>query len=403
MRKWILLPLILCLTACGEHKTTSTIDSSYYNKIVEEALNNFKTDNIDKYTADELNKLKEKIESKDNYEVDITDQVQPLINYLDNNLIGQYMEEKYKDFFDNGYNNEVDVNLDELGIQYDPDSNKHMDTCNILASDIYDFITDNDVYRSLDWTENKEALHKLYDIDKLYLSLPKRYRNLVEGREALNYALNTVGGNIDTNFDVDKYIENIDNEPESGDEELNTLEVKSGSPSSEETTQETTQETSQEIDTQESATQEQESEEDKSYQKIDNHFYGAVIDNGDPDNLSIDNEKLKQLIADSLDYVEYKDGRFIADLSNMKDDYSNQFVSGIYNLKLEKYERKPIKIKSFVYWDNNTFEIGLTSYFGDFNKKLEGRIQPNGDITLLNLEDFIGEDSMYNVESNMLQ
>lgn len=213
MKKSMALALGICvlsssLYGCSSESTPvqkvyASEDIAKYNSSILEVcnleVNNGEISESNKIARTNLDTLRNAYDSNAiNYKVDITDQMQSVVDYLYYGLEDNYARDKYP--------NEFDVNIfDEL------ESEEELERQRILAEESKRYrsqaeIVSNNI-KKFSQVKNKDHLKYLdlvYETCEMYNSIPENYRQVIYNANDLKYEVEMLGGKIDKNFNIEK-------------------------------------------------------------------------------------------------------------------------------------------------------------------------------------------------------
>lgn len=213
MKKSMALTLSLCvlsscLYGCSSEATPvkkvyASEDIEKYNSSILEVcnyeVNNSNISDTNKVAKTNLDILKNAYDSNSvNYKVDITDQMQSVVDYLYHGLSSNYARDKYPNEFDaNIYDEEISEEEIEMQRRVAEESKKYRDQAEIVSKNIKQFSS----------VKNKDHLKYLdlvYETCKMYNDIPENYRQVIYNAGDLKYEVEMLGGKIDKNFNIEK-------------------------------------------------------------------------------------------------------------------------------------------------------------------------------------------------------
>lgn len=213
MKKSMALALGICILSsnlygCSSKPTSvqkvyASEDIVEYNDSILEAcnfeVNSGEISESNKIAKTNLDTLRNAYDSNDiNYKVDITDQMQSVVDYLYYGLEANYARDKYP--------NEFDVNIfDEL------ESEEELERQRILAEESKKYrsqaeIISNNIkkFRQVKNKDHLKYLDLVYETCEMYNNMPENYRQVIYNVNELKYEVEMLGGKLDKNFNIEK-------------------------------------------------------------------------------------------------------------------------------------------------------------------------------------------------------
>lgn len=213
MKKGMALILSLCvlsscLYGCSSEATPvkkvyASEDIEKYNSSILEVcnyeVNNGNISDNNKVAKTNLDTLKNAYNSNSiNYKVDITDQMQSVVDYLYHGLSSNYDRDKYPNEFDaNIYDEELSEEEIERQRELAKESKKYRDQAEVVSKNIKQF-------SSVKNKDHLKYLELVYETCKMYNDIPENYREVIYNAGDLKYEIEMLGGKIDKNFNIEK-------------------------------------------------------------------------------------------------------------------------------------------------------------------------------------------------------